>query len=197
VSPQQRGEKTRSRILNVARQSFTRHGYDATGVAQICKQAGVTKGAFYHHFPSKQALFLELLDRWLTQLDGQLMAARIEAADIPEGLLQMADLAGNVFEAASGRLPFFLEFWSKAARDPQICQATIEPYRRYQAFFATLIETGVREGSLRSVDPDIAARAIVSLAVGLVLQSLLDPEGAHWEQVTKDSMRMLLEGLKQ
>ena len=60
---QARSHETRSRILQSAIDLFSKEGYDATGVAEICTAAGVSKGAFYHHFPTKQALFLALLDR--------------------------------------------------------------------------------------------------------------------------------------
>ena len=53
MGPQKRGEETRSRILDAAQGCFVQHGYDATGVAEICRSAGLSKGAFYHHFPSK------------------------------------------------------------------------------------------------------------------------------------------------
>jgi hypothetical protein len=89
----------------------------------------------------------------------------------------------------------FLEFWNQAARDPAIWQATIAPYRRYRAFFSGLVEAGIAEGTLRSLDPEIAAHVIVSLAVGLVLQGSLDPEGADWGRVLEEGVRLLLEGL--
>jgi AcrR family transcriptional regulator len=89
-----------------------------------------------------------------------------------------------------------LEFWTKAARDPRVWEATNAPYRRYRAFFASLIESGVTEGTLRSVDPDTAARVIVSLAVGVVIQGLLDTEGADWGDVAEGGMQMFLEGIE-
>jgi hypothetical protein len=52
---QRRGEETHNRILDAALEAFARYGYDATGVAEICRRADVTKGGFYHHFPSKWA----------------------------------------------------------------------------------------------------------------------------------------------
>jgi len=193
---QQRGEETRSRILKAAQECFALYGYDATGVAEICRRAGLSKGALYHHFPSKQALFLELLDRWLTDLDEQLEAIHIDAETIPEGLLGMTDMVGQVFQEASGQLPIFLEFCAKAVRDPVVWEATIAPYRRYRAFFSRLIEAGIAEGTLRPVDPEIAGHIIVSLAVGLLLQALLDPQGADWELVVQESIRTLIKGLE-
>lgn len=195
MTSQQRGQETRSRILEAAKECFTRSGYDGTGVAEICRRAGVTKGGFYHHFSSKQALFLELMDLWLAGLDTQLAAACAEANTVPESLLQMAGMVRHVFETASGQLPMFLEFCTQAAHDPAIWQATIAPYQWYRSFFSGMIEAGIIEGSLRPVDSDVAAQVIVSLAVGLVLQGLLDPEGADWGLVTEEGVRMLLEGL--
>jgi AcrR family transcriptional regulator len=196
MGSQRRGEETRSRILEAAAEDFARYGYDGTGVAQICQHAGVTKGAFYHHFPSKQAVFMELLDRWLATLDAQFAAIRADAASVPEGLLRMAGMVRQVFVVASGRLPMFLEFWNRAARDPTTWQATIAPYRRYQAFFSSLIQAGIAEGTLRPCEPDKAARVIVSLAVGLILQGVLDPDGADWGQAVEESVHMLLKGLE-
>lgn len=196
MQPRQRGEETRERILTAAAECFAQTGYDATGVAQICRRAEVTKGAFYHHFPSKQSLFLVLFGRWLAGLDGQLASARAGSQTVPEALRGMVGMVRQVFEAASGQLPMFLEFWTQAARDPAIWEETIAPYQRYRAFFSGMVEAGIAEGSLRRVDPDVAALVIVSLAVGLVLQGVLSPPGADWGRVAEESIEILLDGLR-
>lgn len=192
---QKRSEETRSRILTAALDLFAQEGYDATGVSEICQAAGLSKGAFYHHFPSKQAVFLELLNLWLDTLDEQMVAAQLGAQDVPQALLQMAGLMQGVFEQAGGYLPMFLEFWRQASRDPAVWQALIAPYRRYHQQFKTMIERGITEGSLKPVDPDIAARAVVAQAVGLLLQGLLDSQDADWSKVTVESIHVLLNGL--
>lgn len=195
MSLQRRGEETRDRILEAAQACFAQHGYDGTGVAEICHRADVTKGGFYHHFPTKQAVFLELVDRWLGGLDSQLGAACADARSVPESLMRMAGMIGQLFQAARGQLPVFLEFWSQAARDQDIWQATIAPYHWYQSFFCGLISAGISEGSLRPVDPEIASQTLVSLAVGLVLQGLIEQEETDWGRVTEESVKLLLEGI--
>lgn len=193
---QQRSGVTRKRILAAALVCFSEKGYDASAVADICESAGVSKGAFYHHFPTKQAIFLALLSDWLGELEARLLPTRDGEGSVPETLAHMADLSGGVFSAASGQLPLFLEFWIQAKRDPAVWNETIEPYHHYQQIFAGLIQSGITEGSLRPVSPDVTAKVIVSLAVGLLLQSVLDPKGGDWGQVAREGIEVLLDGLR-
>lgn len=64
----------RTRLLNAALAVIRAQGYAATTVDQLCQAAGVTKGAFFHHFPSKEALAVAAADHWST-LTGALFAA--------------------------------------------------------------------------------------------------------------------------
>jgi AcrR family transcriptional regulator len=196
MTTQQRGEETRNRILDAALEAFGRYGYDSASVSEICRRAGVTKGGFYHHFPSKQALFLDLLERWLEGIDAQLEAARFEGETVPEGLLQMTGSIQGVFQDASGKLPIFLQFLTKAGQSPEVWQATVVPFRKYQNFFARLIKDGIAEGSLCDTDADIASRVLLSFAIGFFVQGLLDAHGADWGQVAREGLGIFLKGLQ-
>ena len=193
---QTRSEETRMNILSVAQGLFAQKGYEATGIMDICDAAGVSKGAFYHHFPSKQAIFMALLEDWLAQLDMLMQAAMAAAPNVPEGLVEMAGFTSSVFEAADTQFPLFLEFWIQAGRQPQIWQTVVAPYHRYQALFSSIFDKGIQEGSLnQEISSAAAARVIIALAMGLLLQALFDPDGANWSQVTQEGVRMLMDGL--
>lgn len=190
---QQRSEETRTKIIESATRLFSARGFNAASVADICKEARISKGAFYHHFESKQSLFLALLDGWLQAIDNAIEASRDKTA--PETFMQMTEAFPYIFKTASEGLPMFLEFWLQASRDKKIWEASIAPYRRYHKYFTSLIKKGVEEGSFVEVDPELASRMIVSTAMGLFLQSLLDPKGAKWEKVARDSTNLLVNSL--
>jgi AcrR family transcriptional regulator len=192
---QTRSGETRGRIIQAALRLFAEKGYDPTGVAEICLASDVSKGAFYHHFPSKQSIFLELLQEWLKALDIELGRAMDSSRSVPEGLLAMAYQMQGVFSAADGRIHLFLEFWQQARRDPQIWKEFIAPYRRYQDFFARVIQKGIDEGSFRPIDPQVAGQSLVALAVGILVQGVLDPHGADWDRMTRDSVQLLISGM--
>ena len=71
----ERREATRRRLIDVARQRFSTDGYDQTSTEHIRQQAGVSRGAMYHHFASKRALFeavfLEVSDETIQGAIGQ------------------------------------------------------------------------------------------------------------------------------
>ncbi len=76
--PTAEGERTRQRLFEVASALIAEAGYEATTLRQIAEQAGVSVGNLYHHFPSKDAVALELYDRLSEEY-----AAR--ASCLPEG----------------------------------------------------------------------------------------------------------------
>ncbi len=190
---QQRSEETRSKIIEAAIKLFSTRGFNAASVDDICKEAGISKGAFYHHFESKQLLFLALLDGWLETIDSAIEASKDKT--VPETFMQITEAFPYIFATAGEGLPMFLEFWLQASRDDKIWQASIVPYRRYHKHFTSLIKKGVDEGSFVPVDPELTARMIVSMAMGLLLQSLLDPKGAKWEKTAREITTMMMDTL--
>ncbi|MBK7454978.1 MAG: TetR/AcrR family transcriptional regulator [Anaerolineales bacterium] len=190
---QQRSEETRSKIISSAIKLFSTRGYNTASVDDICKDAEISKGAFYHHFESKQALFLALLDGWLTTIDQGIEASR--ESSVPETFFLITQAFPYIFKTANEGLPMFLEFWLQASREEKIWQASIAPYRRYHKYFTSLIKRGVDEGSFVDVDPELTARMIVSMAMGLLLQSLLDPKGAKWEKTAREITTMMMDTL--
>jgi len=188
---QERARETHRAILDAAARLFVQQGYDRTSVTEICAESGVSKGAFYHHFASKQDLFTELLDTWLGGLDAQIKSIAQEAPSVSAALHHMAGLMGQVFRDARGQLPLYFEFWAQARLDPAISGAAVAPYSRYRAYFTELIARGVASGELRPVDAALASQILVSTAVGLILEGLLNPDGADWGDVSERAIRTL------
>ena len=85
---QHQKEATRQKIIDVAARLFKVHGTDATGIATIMAEAGLTNGAFYAHFTSKEALFEAVI---ADQLHAQLETIQ-KALKNEDGLRHIIDL---------------------------------------------------------------------------------------------------------
>lgn len=79
-------EASHERIVDAAAKAIRRSGYGGTGVADIMKEAGLTHGAFYAHFESREAMLAEAADR--AGAESNALAARIVASAKPEEALQ-------------------------------------------------------------------------------------------------------------
>jgi len=194
---QKRSENTREQVMAAAVELFCRLGYDACGVAEICATAGISKGAFYHHFPSKKALFLAIMDRWLQSIDERIAGFRAPGSSVPRVMQAMTGAMESIFTDASGQLPMFMEFMVQASRDQAVWEATIAPYRTYQTQFARMLAEGKDEGSIRvDLDEQSAAWVLIAFLVGTLLQGEVMPEAADWKLVVKTGMRMFLDSVQ-
>lgn len=79
-------EASHERIVDAASRAIRRSGYDGTGVADIMKEAGLTHGAFYAHFASREAMLAEAADR--AGAESNAFAASVVAAVPPDQALQ-------------------------------------------------------------------------------------------------------------
>lgn len=189
--------ETRKRIIDAAALCFADTGYDGTAVAKICETAGVSKGAFYHHFASKQALFLVMIEQWLESLDDALAGMSLQADDAAGQLLSMSSVIGQIVQLPRQQLLMYLEFLNRAFHDPQVLEATTNPFRRYRRQIADVIERGSRDGDFSPSTGDSAATIVIALAIGLLIQGFLDPESANWEEVSQQGMELLLTGMRE
>ena len=196
ASQKQRSRATQAAILEAAASAFSEQGYDATGVAEICARAAVSKGAFYHHFASKQAVFLALIGAWLDDLETGL--ARLDSDDraVPDRLLAMSHAFQGFLTSQPQQLALILEFWTQASRDETMRQAVLSSYHTFLKFFIDLISVGVAEGTLAPIDPTTGGQVLLSLTSGLFFQGLLDPTGADWGEVAENSIQTVLASMR-
>jgi AcrR family transcriptional regulator len=68
-------EATRTLLIDVARRNFTERGYGATSIDDVIREAGVARGALYHHFPGKEALFRAVYETVEGEVVSKVLAA--------------------------------------------------------------------------------------------------------------------------
>lgn len=155
-------EVRREELLGIAARLFGQAGYDATSIDDIIKDAGLSKGAFYHYFPSKDALLEALASR---------------AAE--QALQRLANVFSDPEMTAIQRLNAFLERGRRREEGEShvaIFSAIFRPenlplYHRLHAAvtrvmippLTRIIEQGVREGSMKSDYPATTAEIVLTL----------------------------------
>jgi AcrR family transcriptional regulator len=99
-SNRDRTEATRADLIRAARKLFTEKSYAETGTPEIVAEAGVTRGALYHHFADKQALFAAVVEQ-----EAAAVAAEIDEASPPSLSARDALIAGSDASLEAMRAP--------------------------------------------------------------------------------------------
>jgi len=186
---------TKSRLLLSGEKLFSQKGYDATSISDICEMAGVSKGAFFHYFPNKEVFFLEILDRWLSDLSVKIDQYLIDTENISSGIMKMSELFGDIFKESKEKFFLFLEFLRQGIKDEEILKKLRDYFRKYKEYFTLLIEKGIKEGNFKDMDPNIVSRILISFSIGTILQQIFD-EDENWEKVGREGIKLIISGIE-
>ena len=189
-------KSSRERLLEAAAKVFAARGYEAASVDEIATAAGLSKGAVYWNFSSKDELFHALLeeriDRQIEETAEILRSAPTDRPVDPE--------VANRWEAMLGRerdlMLLSQEHWARAARDPELRARYAERQARLRDVLADGMRTRVRRTGAPSFSTpaEDVATAYLALANGLALQRLVDPEGVP-DGLLENMTSLIYEGL--
>ena len=166
MAPQARSEVTRQKILDAAMNLFSEVGYAAAGLGEIIERAGMTKGALYHHFDSKEALataIIEQGDNLIRDAFGHVCQSSSPALEnLIHGVFVVTDLlvSDKAARTAEQLTRGLAEFNNAASQVwPNRLEAmTIQASR------------AITEGDLRdSLDPQVVSESILNAMLGAQL----------------------------
>jgi AcrR family transcriptional regulator len=180
--PQARSETTRQKLLDAAIDLFSEVGYAAAGLGEIIERAGMTKGALYHHFDSKEALATAIIEQG-TNLTRDAFRHVCESSspaleNLIHGVFIVADLlvSDKTARTAEQLTRGLAEFNSAASRAwSSLLDSMTTQARRASA------EDDLWEG----VDPDVVTEAILNTMLGAQLLSNTADGIDHIERLTR------------
>lgn len=190
MASQARAEATRRRIIDVSVELFKKAGFSGTNLNQIMRRANITPGAFYYHFPSKDAVAFAIIDE-VGQRMAQLRTTHVgEAGSGLDNVIEMAfQLSMLLGQDQSYWVAAFLEH--TMARHTQ--EGTADAAQRIGVFIAD-IAGAIPTSELRAgVTPETAARTMFTVIYGcLVMTDLVAGDIATR---VAECWRILLPGL--
>lgn len=184
-----RGERTRAKLLEAAEAVFAERGFDEASIVQITQHAGVAMGTFYLYFPSKQAVFAELV----RDLGHRL---RAEIATAVAGLDRRAEIERAGFQA-------FFEFTRRhpglyrIIRSAEFVDREVfeEHYERLAEGYVEGLQRAMDAGEFREQDPLALAYVLMGIAEMVGMRWILwQPEGEVPEELLDQVMTLILDG---
>jgi TetR/AcrR family transcriptional regulator, cholesterol catabolism regulator len=186
-------EETRKALLDSALELFSTHGYADTSVQQIADRAHLTKGAFYHHFESKEDLLRLIHDEFLDHQLALLREALAHDGDPAERLRHLLRaLLGSLETYLTNVKVFFQERRHLTGARFEAIKVKRDEFDR---LFQQAIDDGVRTGAFRN---DLQARIVGLGILGMCswVSTWYRPTGPlDAEQIADTFSDMVLDGL--
>jgi AcrR family transcriptional regulator len=174
--------ETRQRILESARELFSRDGYAQTSMRRIADSIGYTATAIYHHFKDKDALLNELC-----LLDFRSLSDALRRMDeIPDPITRLRLMGQNYVKFALAHPQQFRFMFMVERPIPGPDQVTIDPSEDGYAFLLTNLQECIDAGLFRPefTDPEMLAQLVWSAVHGLAAIHLMAPGKSHpWMQL--------------
>jgi AcrR family transcriptional regulator len=161
-------DQRRRQLLDVARDVFAERGFHATAMDEVALAAGVTKPVLYQHFPSKRALYIELLEDTGAQLLNNLEQATGGAGT---GRARVEEGFGAYFHfVVSNRNSFRLLFGASMRNDPEFARVVEGVIAAAVEAISTLIDIPATPEQRM-----VLANALVGMAEGVSRRAVHDP----------------------
>ena len=187
------------RLLNAAMKLFVKKGYKGSSVAEITKEAGLTRGALYCHFETKEHLAREIIklfeEKYLKSMINYVEKEGKDASDKFQKMMRF-----NVWFA--GEHPDLCLFMTVISAEMVGSRNRLEPYlksvyRKWSEFIAGILKDGRRAGEFkREIDPQMMAWVIIGVHDGVLLQKEMNRETIDLQAYTKQFRNLIISGVR-
>lgn len=184
---------TKSRILDVSRSLFSAHGFENTTLDDIITACGVTKGAFYHYFRSKEILCENVIDQ--AKLEYEQLIASVDKSAEP--IEQLRQLVGKIIELnTSGEwvnCRLFLRLSLESHIDHPEIQSKLNDFWQWCAkMYEDLIESCREAGQIGdSLSKEVQCQMLLSSIMGVVVLGAVNKD----IEINPEMAEVIIKGL--
>jgi TetR/AcrR family transcriptional regulator, transcriptional repressor of aconitase len=186
VSAQYRDER-RAHILAAARRCFVRDGFHQTSMQDLVCEAGMSSGAVYRYFASKDAMIVAIAEENLDQIVAIVRESVADGVDLGAALAAALEFASSR-HADDGFAAIALVVWSEALRNPALAVRLRESFDQAGKALAETARTTSATGI--ELAPDVLAKTLLCVLPGYLLQVAI--RGADAVAPIPDAVRALL-----
>lgn len=189
-------EERKLQIIEAAVSVFAREGFNKARMDDIADKAGLSKGALYWYFKSKDAIILAILDSMFSREISRIR--KMVDVDLParEMLKAYIDSVTEDLVAMKPIMPILFEFLAMAFRQKRIRKSIQKYLWDFMEVTEPVIQRGIDKGEFICVDPSETSQTLGAIFEGSILLWSYDPENINVKALIESSVNLLLEGLE-
>jgi len=187
------------RILRVARELFFTRGYRGVGIRELCETAGVKRGTFYHHFPSKEDLLLEVAEGWIAEVRSIFDEAFLPDVPPLERLHRLFRLTRDFNESVRNRTgrvqgcPLLVLTSDVGTTVEGVRKRMQDAYAELAAKLESVVSEEMASRGIPQGDARVAAEAILAYHQGVTLMARVADDPHVVTELGDGVLRLILE----
>ncbi len=187
----------RHEIVEAALSVFSKKSLDSITVSDIADEAGISKGAIYLYFDSKDDLYMAALEHAFSHLFEE-FATHPDIDDPAEQLRHVFLESLEQHEEQQHLLRFFISYLGKTigTERGQVVQAKLRgSFRRNRGVIEKIYTRGVDQGRFKKMEPARVSASLMSLAEFLPMQWSVDPKAFPLKQTGETAIEIFMKGI--
>ena len=189
-------EERKEQILDAATEVFTQKGFDQARMDDIVEETGLSKGALYWYFKSKDDIIFGIMDRLFRLEFRELEEIKHSETSATEALRGFTEVAIKDINRMIHFMPVTYEFLALAFRNKLVQKAIKQYMNSYVSILDPLIQRGVESGEFKKVNPREVSAAVGAIIEGTMLLWVYDRNLIEPEKNIRASINLLLDGVK-
>jgi AcrR family transcriptional regulator len=181
-------------ILGQAQRLFFAHGYSGTSVRDIVQACGLSNGALYYHFGSKQNLFIQVFKEYVARATGRLQQAGAGQGSSRERLARMADAYAHFILESRSELQTLHRDLMQCGKE-EIQGLLPGTMRQIPSLFASVLEEGITAEEIRPVDTDRASILLLGMINSLTTRHMFGRATRPMSEDIDLAINILFEGI--
>lgn len=187
--------KRKEQILKGAITAFARKGMKSTSMNDIVRESGLSKGAIYWYYKSKDEIISELINSFFDSNAIKALDQSLSTGSAVERINKLIEYDAELVGKLKPLRPVILEIYMVAFRDPKIKKITSRTFQDSTALIEKIIAYGVRSEEFRRVDPREIAIAIIEIMEGAMIWFINTKDFDYIEHV-RYGINLIIDSIK-
>ncbi len=188
--------KRKDQILKAAVSAFSRKGLRETSMDDIVRESGVSKGAIYWYFKSKDELITKLMDTFFNLQIPKLQEIANASGSAVEQMKRLLDIAVKEMKKMIRFRPILQELYVLALRDRTMKKIARKEYAVYGTIIESIVKKGINQGEFIRVKPDKFAVSVISIFEGTLLLWSIDAMDIEIEKQLTTGVNYLIDAIR-
>jgi len=188
--------KRKEQIVRAAITAFARTGLKETSMDDIVRESGLSKGAIYWYYKSKDEIISELVNVFFDPNELKMLDRLLSTGSATERIKKLIDYTAEAMDKMKPFQPVIQELYVIAFRNPKIKKMATKDFQESTTLFAKVIEYGVKHKEFKRVDPQKVSVSIMEMMEGAAMLWFINPRGFDYVAHVRYGINLIIDAIK-